>query len=93
MKIGCVEGNQGPRVSGRTHSGLRQGVPGSWSRGFHGSRCGSRGRIRGQEYVEAGAKYAKTAAAVFDAADMIVKVKEPQPSEYASCAKDRILFT
>ena len=44
-------------------------------------------------YVAAGAKIAATANEVFAAADMIVKVKEPQPQEYAMLREDQILFT
>src|SRR3954464_9459280 len=36
-----------------------------------------------QDYVEAGARIAPDAASVFAQSDMIVKVKEPQPSEIA----------
>ncbi|HCS22784.1 MAG TPA: alanine dehydrogenase [Rhodospirillaceae bacterium] len=45
------------------------------------------------DYIRAGAKIVKTAKEVFDAADMIVKVKEPQPAETAMLRKDQILFT
>ena len=44
-------------------------------------------------YEKAGAKILPDAKAVFDAADMIVKVKEPQPQEIALLRKDQILFT
>ncbi len=44
-------------------------------------------------YVAAGASVADTAAAVFETADMIMKVKEPQPVETAMLRKDQILFT
>ena len=39
--------------------------------------------LRDDAYAAAGAKVAGTADAVFAAADMIVKVKEPQPVECA----------
>lgn len=45
------------------------------------------------EYIHAGAKMADQAEAVFDKADLIVKVKEPQTSEYGLLRKDQILFT
>lgn len=45
------------------------------------------------EYVSAGAKVAKTAKEIFDAADMIVKVKEPQAVECAMLRPNQILFT
>ncbi|MCJ8157579.1 alanine dehydrogenase [Sphingomonas sp. LaA6.9] len=45
------------------------------------------------DYVEAGAKILGTPAEVFAAADMIVKVKEPQPQEIALLRPDHLLFT
>lgn len=45
------------------------------------------------EYKEVGAKILATAKEVFDNADMIVKVKEPQPSEYSLLKENQILFT
>ena len=45
------------------------------------------------EYVAAGARIAPSAADVFAASDMIVKVKEPQPSEIALLEPQHILFT
>ena len=44
-------------------------------------------------YVKAGAKIVPDAEAVFAGAQMIVKVKEPQPSEWVRLTKDHILFT
>jgi len=44
-------------------------------------------------YVKAGAKIVPDAEAVFAGAQMIVKVKEPQPVEWARLTKDHILFT
>jgi alanine dehydrogenase len=44
-------------------------------------------------YVDAGATIAATPEEVFGAADMIVKVKEPQPGEWAMLRPDQILFT
>ncbi|MFT3965987.1 MAG: alanine dehydrogenase [Sphingobium sp.] len=44
-------------------------------------------------YIRAGATVAGTAAEVFARADMIVKVKEPQPSEWSMLRPDQILFT
>jgi alanine dehydrogenase len=44
-------------------------------------------------YRAAGAEIAPDARSVFAAADMIVKVKEPQPSEIALLRKGQILFT
>jgi alanine dehydrogenase len=44
-------------------------------------------------YAAAGAKVVKTAADVFAQADMIVKVKEPQPQEWAQLRDGQILYT
>jgi alanine dehydrogenase len=45
------------------------------------------------DYRQAGATIAPTAAEVFAQAEMIVKVKEPQPSEFGLLRKGQILFT
>jgi alanine dehydrogenase len=44
-------------------------------------------------YVAAGATMASTAEEVFARAQMIVKVKEPQPAEWVQLREDQILFT
>jgi alanine dehydrogenase len=44
-------------------------------------------------YVAAGARILATAAQVFAGAEMIVKVKEPQPTEWKMLRKGQILFT
>ena len=45
------------------------------------------------EYRAAGADIAATAGDVFAKADMIVKVKEPQPDEWVQLSPNQILFT
>ncbi|MBS0580432.1 MAG: alanine dehydrogenase [Proteobacteria bacterium] len=45
------------------------------------------------QYQAAGAAIAADAAEVFARADMVVKVKEPQPAECALLRKDQVLFT
>ena len=45
------------------------------------------------EYRAAGADIAASAADVFAKADMIVKVKEPQPNEWVQLSPNQILFT
>jgi alanine dehydrogenase len=45
------------------------------------------------EYVHAGATVLEEHAAIFQRADLVVKVKEPLPSEYALLRPDQILFT
>ncbi|MHB1406519.1 MAG: alanine dehydrogenase, partial [Desulfitobacteriaceae bacterium] len=49
--------------------------------------------ISNEDYLNAGAQILATAAEVFAAADMIMKVKEPQPQEYAFFKEGQILFT
>ncbi len=44
-------------------------------------------------YVQAGATIAADAAQVFASAEMIIKVKEPQPGEWAQLREGQILFT
>lgn len=46
-----------------------------------------------KDYQQAGAKIAGSAKEVFDKADMIVKVKEPQAKEIAMLRENQILFT
>jgi len=46
-----------------------------------------------EQYIAAGAEMMEDAAAVFEAAEMIVKVKEPQPSEVAMLKSQHVLFT
>lgn len=48
--------------------------------------------ISDADYRQAGAEIAPDAAAVFERADMIVKVKEPLPEEYGRFRKGQILF-
>lgn len=45
------------------------------------------------DYTTAGAKIVDTAAEIFAAADMIVKVKEPQPAERKMLREGQVLFT
>src|SRR3978361_1199435 len=55
--------------------------------------AGKGSAIPDAEYVEQGAEIAADAVAVFEGAEMIVKVKEPQPSEVALLEPRHILFT
>ncbi|MCC7510411.1 MAG: alanine dehydrogenase [Planctomycetes bacterium] len=49
--------------------------------------------ILDDDYEAAGAKLVATAKEVFDGADMIIKVKEPQPVEYGMIRKGQIVYT
>ncbi|RLB93968.1 MAG: alanine dehydrogenase, partial [Deltaproteobacteria bacterium] len=44
-------------------------------------------------YVAAGATIADTPAQVYEKCDMVMHVKEPQPSEYDMIREDQIVFT
>lgn len=46
-----------------------------------------------ETFIEHGAKIAQSAEDVWSSADMVLKVKEPQPSEYRYFREDLILFT
>jgi len=54
-----------------------------------GKGCGFSDR----QYIDAGAEVVDSAAEVFSRAQLIVKVKEPQPSECQMLRPDQILFT
>ena len=45
------------------------------------------------DYIAAGASIADTPAKVFETCDMVMHVKEPQPSEYEMIREDQIVFT
>src|SRR4051812_39613932 len=45
------------------------------------------------QYTAAGASIGETAADVFERADLIVKVKEPQPAECEMLRSNQVLFT
>jgi len=45
------------------------------------------------DYEQAGAKLVTEHAAVFEAADLVVKVKEPLPAEYGLLRRGQLLFT
>ena len=49
--------------------------------------------LTNQDYLAAGARIEKQAAAIFAAADLIIKVKEPQPSECKLLRPGQLLFT
>jgi len=49
--------------------------------------------ITNEDFIQAGANILSTAADVWQVADLILKVKEPIPSEYANLRRGQILFT
>jgi len=57
------------------------------------TRAGEGSSLTDQEYIDAGARIVASAAEVWKQAGLVVKVKEPQPSEYAYFRPGLILFT
>lgn len=57
------------------------------------SGAGLGSSLTDEEYVEQGARISPTAAEVWGHADLVVKVKEPQPSEYGFLRPGLTLFT
>ncbi len=57
------------------------------------ARAGEGSSLTDREYMQAGAHILGQAAEVWKRADLVVKVKEPQPSEYAYFRPGLILFT
>jgi alanine dehydrogenase len=55
--------------------------------------AGAGSAITDGDYLAAGAKILRDADAVFEAAELIVKVKEPQRQEYERFRADHVLFT
>ncbi len=60
---------------------------------FVETKAGSGIDITDNDYREAGAEIVNTAKEVFDKAELILKVKEPQPQEYAYFQEKHTLFT
>jgi alanine dehydrogenase len=46
-----------------------------------------------QAFIDAGAEMIETPKEIFDRSDMVMHVKEPQPSEYGLIREDQIVFT
>src|SRR5690349_14760355 len=57
------------------------------------SHAGEGSSITDREYMQAGAHIVEGAAGVWNKADLVVKVKEPQPAEYGYFRPGLILFT
>jgi alanine dehydrogenase len=57
------------------------------------SRAGELSSIDDEDYKHAGGHIVASAAEVWQKADMVVKVKEPIPSEFKYLRKDLVLFT
>ncbi|MCK5374475.1 MAG: alanine dehydrogenase [Alphaproteobacteria bacterium] len=57
------------------------------------SRTGEGLNFSDQDYIDAGAEIRETAKEIFDEAELIIKVKEPQPQECKMLREGQILFT
>ncbi len=57
------------------------------------TRAGEGSSITDREYMQAGAQILNDAASVWKQAELVVKVKEPQPAEYGYFRPGLILFT
>lgn len=57
------------------------------------SKCGDGAGFSDDDYISAGVEICQTAQEVFERADMIIKVKEPQPQERKMLREGQILFT
>jgi len=55
--------------------------------------AGSEVGFTNDQYLAVGAKVVPTADEVYEKAELIVKVKEPQPDEFSKIRRDHILFT
>ena len=93
MKVGCPKEikNHEYRV-GLTPGSVREYVA-NGHEVYVETGCGAGIGANDDAYTAAGAKVLKTAAEVFKIADMIVKVKEPQPEERKRLREGQVLFT
>jgi len=57
------------------------------------TRAGEGSSITDREYIQAGAHIGATAAEVWNKTDLVIKVKEPQPTEYPFLRPGLTLFT
>ena len=93
MKIGCVKEikNNEFRV-GLTPDNVRSYVA-AGHQVYMEKGAGTGSGFSDSEYAEAGADIINSAAEVWQLSEMMVKVKEPLPSEYPLFHEDLILFT
>jgi alanine dehydrogenase len=93
MQVGCVK--EIKRHEYRV--GLTPGDVRAYTAAGHTVRIQAKSGIdagfEDEEYKAAGAKVVADRKEIFDASDMIVKVKEPQPEEYDLFHEDQILYT
>lgn len=93
MRIGCPKEikNQEYRV-GLTPAAVREATSSGHSVMMQAG-AGAGAGFPDQAYVDAGAVIVDTAVQIFAEADMVVKVKEPQPGERKMLREGQILFT
>ena len=93
MKIGCPKEIKAQEFRvGLTPNAVREAV----ARGHEvliESAAGAGAGFGDGDYRAAGARIVDTAEELFAAAEMIVKVKEPQPEERARLREGQVLFT
>lgn len=77
---------------GLTPAGARELI-GHGHRVFIETGAGAAAGFTDDAYTAQGAEILDSAEAVFETADMVVKVKEPQPVEYRRLRENQILFT
>ena len=93
MKIGCPKEIKVHEYRvGLVPAGVRELVA-DGHEVFIQTQAGSGIGIDDDAYVAAGAKILGSAREVFDTADMVVKVKEPQPIECGMLRQGQVLFT
>ncbi|MBU0750828.1 MAG: alanine dehydrogenase [Gammaproteobacteria bacterium] len=92
MIVGCPREtkNHEYRV-GLTPAGVAQ-IVGAGGTAIVEANAGARVGFADADYIKAGARIAATPAEVYGTADMIVKVKELQPAEFALTHPGQILF-
>jgi alanine dehydrogenase len=78
---------------GMTPAGVREAVSHHGHQVLIETQAGAGVGISDQDYIAAGAEIAASAQEVFAKADMIVKVKEPQPAECKQLREGQVLFT
>jgi len=93
MRIGCPKEIKVHEYRvGLTPAGVRELVAGGHEVALE-TQAGAGIGVSDAAYAAAGAKILATPAEIFAWAEMIVKVKEPQPSECAMLKKGQVLFT
>jgi len=55
--------------------------------------AGKKSGFKDRDYTEAGAKIVRTPEKIYEQAEMVMHVKEPQPSEYKLIRENQIVFT